>query len=188
MSKERGRQVVARYPTANGGSQTLMARPTQKETQTGAMAMDTTSARLQHIEDILEIQELTARYNHTFDAGDAEGYADCWTDDGTMTHDVRPGHSGRDAFLDTVRRYDSQVIHMTTDHVVEVEGDTATQDCSFVLFTRAKDRSTNNFFMTGRYHDELVRTSAGWKFQRRTTQRDVVSRSLVETLGLPPDH
>jgi len=38
-------------------------------------------------QDYVDIQNLYARYNLTSDAGDAEGYASCFTDDGVLQID-----------------------------------------------------------------------------------------------------
>jgi ketosteroid isomerase-like protein len=146
-------------------------------------------ARVQWIEDYLAIRELTARYNHTFDDGDAEAFADCWTEDGRMTHEVPGSHGGREEFIASCKLYDGGVIHQTSDPIITIDGDTATQDCSFQVWTRLKDRSANEPFMTGRYQDELVRTPDGWKFHRRFTKRDLIGRTLRDVLGLPaPEH
>jgi ketosteroid isomerase-like protein len=154
-------------------------------TDTDTEGLVALATRIQAIEDELAIRALTARYNHAFDDGDAEAFADCWTDDGRMIHEVAGSHGGREAFLESCRLYDGQVVHMTSDAIIEIDGDSATQDCSFVVFTRAKDRSSNEYFMTGRYVDELKRSAVGWKFHRRRTKRDLLTRTLREALGLP---
>jgi len=143
-----------------------------------------TADTMQELADKLAIRELTARYNFSFDSGDAEGYADCWTEDGRMIHENGEIHGGRDEFVESCRRYDRQVIHTTTDALIELDGDRATQLCTLVVYTRNPDRTANEFFMTGRYRDELQRTPDGWKFHRRRTENDLVTARLADKLGV----
>ena len=50
-------------------------------------------------DDLVEIQQLYARYNWTLDAGDAEGYASTFTPDGVFNNNV--GHDAIVKFADT---------------------------------------------------------------------------------------
>ncbi len=129
-------------------------------------------AELQMLQDKLEIRELTARYNNCFDDGDAEGYAATFTENGMMVHEDGSSHGGREAFIAACRLYDGQIVHSTTDARIEVDGDRATQICTFVSYRRSADRSRNEFSFTGRYYDELERTPDGWRFVRRRSVRD----------------
>jgi len=141
-------------------------------------------AQVQELADKVAIRELTARFNETFDAGDGEGHADCYTADGRMIYENGEGPSGREEFIATCNLFDGQVIHVTTDARIEIDGDTATQVCGMIMFTRTKDRSANEFFMTGRYRDELVRTPEGWRFKTRRPEADLHSMSLFDKLGI----
>jgi hypothetical protein len=61
---------------------------------------------------------------------------------------------------------DSQ--HMVTNHDVHVEGDRATCRCYFqAQHVRKAAVAGPNFIIAGRYEDQLVRTSAGWRIHRR---------------------
>ncbi len=136
------------------------------------------STRLQELLDKSEIRELTARYNHTFDDGDAEAYANTYTVDGGHTPEFGAGPSsngqqrGREEHIAQCRRADSRVVHTTTDPLIEVDGDTARQVCTFIIFLRNKEKTVNHFALTGRYVDKLTRTSDGWRFAERLTLWD----------------
>src|SRR5688572_5891522 len=112
--------------------------------------MRTLEARIHDLEDRLAIRELTARYNHAFDAQDAEAFADTYVEDGQTLHE-EPGrsHGGRDAFIASCRRYRGRIVHTTSDAVIELDGDRATQLCTMAIFFRATDRTRNEFVLTG---------------------------------------
>jgi hypothetical protein len=71
-----------------------------------------------------------------------------------------------------------QRVHMTMDPIIEISGDTATQECSLLLITRAPRRGITAAF-TGRYSDELVRTADGWRFARRVVHVDYANEARM---------
>ncbi|MDQ0382669.1 nuclear transport factor 2 family protein [Amycolatopsis thermophila] len=135
---------------------------------------DAVFAQLRDLIDKAEIRELTARYNKTFDDCDAEAYADTWTEDGVMVLDGVEDHRGREAFIRDCLNWAGRIVHTTTDPMIVVNGDEATQWCTVISYTRSTDRRDNAFLLTGTYHDTLVRTADGWKFKvrRATTDRN----------------
>ena len=127
--------------------------------------------------DRARIRELTARYNRSFDDGDAEAFAATFTEDGVM--EVTGGYavSGREGLEQMVRRTPYGVVHVTVDATVEVDGDRAVQEVTMLVLQRPKpdsgpDERSSTLQRTGRYRDELVRTSEGWLFARRTATLD----------------
>ncbi len=62
---------------------------------------------------------------------------------------------------------DSQ--HLITNHQIRITGDTATSRCYLHAqhIRRAADGGPN-FIVAGRYEDDLVRTSVGWRISHRT--------------------
>jgi hypothetical protein len=125
--------------------------------------------------DLVAIGELTARYNVAADDADGSAFADTFSADGVLEMGgavVCTGSSELVAFASKPRG----TVHFTTDPIVVIEGDTATQHCSLLLLRRARDGSSVRIETTGRYHDELVRTAAGWRFRRRTVTLHVVSK------------
>jgi uncharacterized protein (TIGR02246 family) len=127
--------------------------------------------------DRARIRELTARYNRCFDDGDPDGYASCFTEDGTMAVEGGATTSGRAALAEMVRHTPYGIVHVTVDAIIEVHGDRAVQDVTLLVVSRPgpdtpPDKRRSRLQSTGRYHDELVRGSEGWRFARRTATLD----------------
>jgi uncharacterized protein (TIGR02246 family) len=127
--------------------------------------------------DRARIRELTARYNRCFDDGDPEGFAATFTEDGAMEVDGGPITTGRAALAEMVRRTPYGIVHVTVDAIIEVDGDRAVQDVTLLVVGRPPadvpaDKRRSRLQRTGRYHDLLVRTPEGWRFERRTATLD----------------
>lgn len=120
-------------------------------------------------EDRARIVELTARYNHAFDRGDVDAYTACFTPDGVMEVDGGPRYEGAAALGEMCRRTPTgTIMHVTTDAVVEVDGDRATQDVTLVVVgLPAEPGGRTRVQAAGHYRDELVRTAEGWRFAHR---------------------
>lgn len=132
---------------------------------------------LRWLMDRTEIRELTARYNRCFDDGNAEGFADCFTEDGAM--EVAGGFvvEGRQGLEKMCRSVPFGIVHVTVDAIVEIDGDRASQDVTVMVLNRPKpdagpEERTTRLDRSGRYRDELVRTPQGWRFARRTATLD----------------
>ncbi len=65
------------------------------------------------------------------------------------------------------------MVHITSDPIIEVDGDEATQTCALLNIYRAADKSANEFVATGRYFDRLVRTPEGWRIKERRVVLDL---------------
>jgi hypothetical protein len=131
----------------------------------------TEASILAELTDRLEIRELTARYNRASDTGDGEGFAATFTADGALVmagKTLCTGSAELVAFAGKPRG----TVHATTDPVLSLNGDEATQECTLLLFRKARDGSSVRLENTGRYEDELVRTQDGWRFRRRSVLFD----------------
>jgi uncharacterized protein (TIGR02246 family) len=127
--------------------------------------------------DRARIRELTARYNRCFDDGDPEGFAATFIEDGAMEVAGGPTTTGRAALAEMVRRTPYGIVHVTVDAIIEVDGDRAVQDVTLLVVARPPadapaDRRHSRLQRSGRYHDLLVRTPEGWRFERRTATLD----------------
>jgi uncharacterized protein (TIGR02246 family) len=131
------------------------------------------SDALERVLDHLAIRELTARYNRAFDDVDSEAWADTFTPDGVMEYGGGAPISGRDALVEMSRKTGYGFVHITTDPIIEIDGDRATQSCTLIVASRSEARDQVAIGMTGRYEDELVRTQDGWRFKRRTATLDI---------------
>ena len=65
---------------------------------TGGWTYASTAAKGLKADDLVEIQQLYAKYNWTIDAGDSEGYASTFTPDGVFNANV--GHDAIVKFAD----------------------------------------------------------------------------------------
>lgn len=137
--------------------------------------------RLGELEDRAAIAALTARYNAAFDAMDVEGWVATFTADGAFElehpRQTVPETAGRDRLRRMQEAIGYGTVHITSDHLIELDGDAATQRCTALLAGRSAGRETGSvvFANTGRYRDELVRTAEGWRFRRRTWIPDAES-------------
>ncbi len=117
--------------------------------------------------DRLEILDLAARYNHLMDSRDPEGWAGCFTPDGVFDGGARLQANGRAeliAFMERLIARDIPAVHWNNNIVIEGAGDAASMTL-YLLVIDLRDGPVATHF--GVYHDELVRTPDGWRFQRR---------------------
>lgn len=122
-------------------------------------------------------ERLIMEYTHLVDGGNAIAIADLFTSDGVWCTDdfsmdgqdeIRAGFGRRQ---EVARR---QSRHVCTNVVVTVDGDMATGLCYLVNYRHDSDTGAAEKpapaglpKYVGQYHDTFVRTSAGWRFQRR---------------------
>jgi uncharacterized protein (TIGR02246 family) len=126
--------------------------------------------------DRTQIRELTARYNRAFDDGDPDAFAATFTEDGVMEVEGTFSVNGRDGLAEMVRHTPYGVVHVTVDATVEVDGDRAVQDVTLLVLARpgrqAEPGAKSKLANSGRYRDQLVRTTDGWRFAKRTAILD----------------
>jgi hypothetical protein len=134
------------------------------------MALETTS----RVEDELAIRALTARYNFAIDEGRAEEWADTFVPDGVFESTLLGVTRGRDELVAFARNFATQMKarHLTTDAIVEVDGDRAHQRC-YLLFVDIG--GTARLSTTGVYEDDLRRTPDGWRFVHRRITPDATT-------------
>ena len=121
-------------------------------------------------QDLVDIQQLYAKYNWTLDAGDAEGYASTFTPDGVFNNNV-----GRDAIVKFANTFHAglgaHVHHWNTNLMIQPTADGASGQVYLVLVDFANKPAT--IATSATYSDELVKTAQGWRFKKRTTKGDV---------------
>ena len=120
-------------------------------------------------QDYEEINQLYARYNIMLDSGDAEGWADVFTEDGVF------GNSeGRAALIEFATGFHSgqggNARHWNTNIHVTPTADGADGTCYLFLWSVASRPAT--ITATGIYHDKLVKTENGWRFKSREVNID----------------
>lgn len=119
------------------------------------------------VADELEIRSLVAAYADGVNRRDADAWSATWADDGTWTL-MGMEVTGRDKLVPfwkgAMGTFDwvLQLIHSGT---VDITGDRATT--RFYLSEAGQTTKGDRTYMIGVYHDVLVRTPGGWRFQER---------------------
>lgn len=122
------------------------------------------------MDDVEAIRQLTARYNRASDEGDMETWLDCYAPGATFTRS-NGGRSftGREELRSLLLDTEVAARHVTTDFIIKVDGDTATQTCYLMFLDRRRQFAVSMF---GTYRDTLVRSADGWRFKERILQVD----------------
>lgn len=146
--------------------------------------------RLRRAEDRLEILDLVAAYGPLVDSGDAAGAAALWTEDGVYDVDTGTyeGHDGIAAMV--LSRQHQRLIahgcaHLTSPPRVDLHGDSAVAITHSQLVLRAEGGGFDILRATAHRWD-LVRTSAGWRIDRRTSrllEGSEAARDLLRLTG-----
>ena len=139
---------------------------------TGGWTYASTAAKGLKADDLVEIQQLYAKYNWTIDAGDSEGYASTFTPDGVFNANV--GHDAIVKFSDAFHAgLGARVRHWNTNLLIQPSPTGANGQVYLVLV----DFSTKpaSIVASASYTDELVKTSQGWRFKKRISKGDVAA-------------
>lgn len=131
--------------------------------------------RVQVLEDERAIREVLVLYGEYLDAKDYANYASLFARDGRLT--VAWGSATGPAAIEKLLVENAGVpsagyinmdrFHLMTTAVVHVDGDRATARSRYTVF-EASPENRPSAVHSGRYEDELVRESDGWKIRRRT--------------------
>lgn len=140
----------------------------------------TTTVSSTHVADVLEIKELNARYNFAVDERDNAAWAGCFTRDGVF-HALLEGHTPTGTqqlsdFVDIVNDAFGAMHHLTTNEIIEITGDTATQKCYLLFFAR-KDGHLDGSICV--YDDALTREDGAWKYSSRKVDYKAPFTSLT---------
>src|SRR5262249_45734345 len=132
-------------------------------------------AQLQALIDRAEIENLLARYAAALDGHDWELLATCFTTDARYRFPHAGDAVGFDAIAEVCRASLEQLDasqHLIGSPHAEVEGDRARSRCSVqAQHVRRGAEGGRNYVVAGTYVDELRRTDAGWRIERRELQR-----------------
>jgi ketosteroid isomerase-like protein len=126
------------------------------------------------------ISELITRYAALNDAGDWDGVAALYTDDGRMSRPTAPDDfiAGRAAILAAFRSRPLRAArHIIANVLVTLEGETEARATSqILLFTGASAGEglpvQSATPLVGTYRDRLTRTDHGWRFVERRGSLD----------------
>jgi ketosteroid isomerase-like protein len=124
------------------------------------------------VEDVEAIRHLTASYNRAFDEDRAEDWANHFTEDGFFERsNAGRSYQGRAEIATLCSSFDYPVHgrHVTSDHMITVDGDTAKQTCYLMFLDRDAGFVVNLFAV---YYDDLVKVDGKWLFKRRLCNVD----------------
>ncbi|BBZ20755.1 nuclear transport factor 2 family protein [Mycolicibacterium gadium] len=125
------------------------------------------------VEDVVEIERLVSRYNFAFDRRDAEGFAHCFTADGSFflgDDEQTRGHDGLAAYV-AATAVSGQLRHVTTSVLAEGDGTSATSQAYCTVFV-SNPGGGYQVIAQGIYRDELTKNADGWRFCKRRFDQD----------------
>lgn len=119
-----------------------------------------------------EIRELLARYCFALDADEFEAMAALFTPDGVWetAFGTGTGRAGIVAQARSIAKGDRpRRVHLTTNIVIDLDGEAATARSNWVLFQNTPDGPAIG--SGGAYVDRLVKVDGTWFFRHRTIDR-----------------
>ena len=133
-------------------------------------------ARLQRVEDQLEIQRVLIEYGKFLDAKDYASYAGLFAKDGEWTGGF--GHFTGPAAIQKMLEdklgkaapgyINKSSYHLMSSPLITVTGDKATAESRYLFFTASADNKPIPT-LAGRYVDSFLREGGAWKIRRRVT-------------------
>lgn len=134
--------------------------------------MDQGAAAVAAAVDELAIRNLIARLASSADGDDVEAYVALFTPDASWGLPGKPRRGHEDIRTGSLERRAEGLIgpgshtrHVVANVSVSVDGDRATADATWLFYVRTNDKPRVGGM--GTYHDDLVRTPAGWRLARR---------------------
>ncbi|WP_020108375.1 nuclear transport factor 2 family protein [Nocardia sp. 348MFTsu5.1] len=132
------------------------------------------NAELQGILDERAIKDVTIKYATALDTKNWRQLRECFTRDAVAHYGVIPDCEGVNAIIEQVSGgmdHLAQTQHILTNHVIKVDGDSATSVCYLqAQHLRDDAKPSWNFVMAGQYSDRLVRTADGWRISARSLE------------------
>ena len=131
-------------------------------------------------EDYAEIQNLYAYYNLCSDAGDAEGYASCFTPDGVLASGPSFKVQGRPNFVafkkkDAGSRGGRYRRHWNGSiHLEKLDENTVRGRCYLATYN-GMPGTLPELADVGVYEDKIIKTAEGWRFAERKLAFDATS-------------
>jgi 3-phenylpropionate/cinnamic acid dioxygenase small subunit len=126
--------------------------------------------------DRLAIEDLLVRYCTIVDTREFDRFDEIFTPDAVIDYTNAGGIRGTlaeiKAWLKVALQPFVVVQHMVSNFDIRVDGDRATATCYLFnpMGLGSPGRDATLFWCGGRYRDQLVRASSGWRIQSRTNE------------------
>ncbi|MFM0234109.1 nuclear transport factor 2 family protein [Paraburkholderia sediminicola] len=122
----------------------------------------------------LEIIDLYSEYNRAIDKGDADNWANTFTDDGLFHHPARV-FSGADELRQFIRERTAKLTsspsveqqHWNSRVCLEGRDGWAHGSCQLIVTGVNRETGKPCVVVRGNYEDQLERSEAGWRFKKR---------------------
>lgn len=121
--------------------------------------------------DVADIHGLLAKYCWAFDTGDGDAYADNFTPDGTMEGQGHKFQGPDELAAFAAKSFPSTLAtqHWNGNILLDATDDGVVGRC--YMFGVVQKDGQLSVGVIGYYDDLIVRTDAGWRFQRRRFSR-----------------
>ena len=130
-------------------------------------------ANLQALQDRTDIADVLYRYSSCADSFDRDGVRSALADDIWAQYGNGDPVIGGDALADWIAEATATVIwqhHLLSVYHVTIDGDTASTLSYLTSYQVFEENPDAAIILVARYHDELRRTSAGWKISKRVME------------------
>jgi uncharacterized protein (TIGR02246 family) len=119
-------------------------------------------------EDEEAIRRTLGEYSQHCDDGRFDEWAELFTADARLVvaGSVTQGRDAIKEYMMTVQAAGRRGMHVTTNSLVDIDGDTATTTTDYLFVRPTTDGLA--IIAAGRYHDHLVRDEARWRFRERS--------------------
>ncbi len=131
------------------------------------------NSRLRALQDRMDITDALYRYSSAVDSFDKEGVRSVLADDIHAQYGNGDPVTSGDALADWIAEATATVIwqhHLLNVYHVDVDGDHAKALSYLTSYQVFQEDPKAAVILVARYHDELRRTSAGWKVSKRTME------------------
>lgn len=127
------------------------------------------------MDNLLQIEQLYARYAWALDDSCDEEWLECFTDNGTVESSVFGHFQGREDLRRFLIKYHQafktmQLRHLNSNLLIDISGDHAAGRCYLVLYSSRRGRANINAI--GIYRDELHQIDGRWLFASRKVTWD----------------
>jgi SnoaL-like domain len=128
---------------------------------------------LRALQDRTEIADVLYRYSSSVDSFDKEGVRSCLADDIWAQYGNGEPVTDGDALANWIADATATVIwqhHLLNVYHVKVDGDQASTLSYLTSYQVFEENPNAAIILVARYHDELRRSSEGWKISKRVME------------------